>query len=121
VTAVYAGGESSPSNLVTVEIPDPLGVTAVERAATSALLTSAPNPFQPFTTLRYHLAEGYPARITIHDAGGRTVRELDVQGGNGEVVWDGRDSAERKLASGVYFARLRQNGVSVSQRLILIR
>jgi len=68
-----------------------------------------PNPFNPRTTIRYRLADPAAALITIYDSRGRTVAVLNQgEQGAGEhtVVWQGVDSTDRPVASGVYFYRL---------------
>ncbi len=59
-------------------------------------------------------------RLLIFDARGRTVRMIEV-GGNGAAswIWDGRDSAGRKAASGVYFVRY-QNGKTVAAGKVVL-
>jgi hypothetical protein len=49
-----------------------------------------------------------PLRVEIYDLNGRLVRMLEVAGGTpvARIVWDGRDRAGRRLASGRYWARV---------------
>jgi hypothetical protein len=49
-----------------------------------------------------------PLRLEIYDLNGRLVRMLEVAGGTpvARIVWDGRDRAGRRLASGRYWARV---------------
>ncbi|MBD3161575.1 MAG: hypothetical protein GF346_05075, partial [Candidatus Eisenbacteria bacterium] len=49
------------------------------------------------------------ASASIIDAAGRSVRRL-APGGDGRFLWDGRDDAGRRLAAGVYFARIQRPG-----------
>jgi len=102
------------------------GVPAVEPAppATRLRLAAAPNPFHPFTRLRYELAAGGPADLAVHDAAGRCVRVLATgmaEAGRHQLLWDGRDGAGRPLGSGVYFVRLRMPGAEVSEKVSLVR
>jgi hypothetical protein len=91
-------------------------------------IQGAPNPFSPSrmaTVIRYTVSEDAPVRLAVFDVEGRLVRRL----ANGErqvvgtysVAWDGRDDDGRRLAPGVYFARLEQPGASESARLIMLR
>jgi hypothetical protein len=49
-----------------------------------------------------------PLRLEIYDLNGRLVRTLELAGGTpvASVVWDGRNRAGRRLASGRYWARV---------------
>jgi M6 family metalloprotease-like protein len=68
-----------------------------------------PNPFNPTTVISYQLPVGSDEKLVVYDVLGREVATL-VSGattpGRHEVVWDGRDSAGRAVASGIYFTRL---------------
>ena len=83
-----------------------------------------PNPFNPRTTLRYHLPHMSSMALSIYDLRGREVRRL-VSGlqaaGEGTAIWDGRNDAGQEVASGIYFARLSIPGATVSQKLTLVR
>lgn len=64
------------------------------------------------------------ARLDVFDLQGRRVlRLLDgpLAPGERSVVWNGRDGAGRRLASGLYFARLEADGRSATARLLLLR
>jgi len=135
ITAVFPSGESGPTRTARAAILGPVrtgeepGLTVVP---TGARLQGAPNPFAPHTTLRVTLpsrssrAGGDPRRVsvTIHDVGGRRVRSLEARldgTGGGEVRWDGHGADGRPVPAGVYFARMRVDGVEVRERLIRVR
>jgi len=84
-----------------------------------------PNPFNPFTTIRYELPETEDVRLAVYDAAGRLVRVLvdDVSRPAGEfaVHWDGRDTEARDVASGVYFIRLDAGSATRTHRAVLLR
>ncbi|MBN2171136.1 MAG: hypothetical protein JW819_07455 [Candidatus Krumholzibacteriota bacterium] len=101
--------------------------TAVADAAPTRLELRAavPNPFNPGTRLVCAIpARPGPARLGIYDSRGRRVRVL-VEGtlpaGVHGIPWDGRDDAGRRLASGVYFARLSLPGRAETRRLVLLK
>lgn len=92
----------------------------------AVLEAPSPNPFNPQTTLRFHLPSGSrSAELTIHDLSGRVVKRLAVQAGlEGwhEAAWTGRDDAGQRVPSGVYFARLlTDRGAGQVQKLMLIK
>jgi hypothetical protein len=92
--------------------------------AASPLLAASPNPFAPATTVRFTLPEPGRVRLQVFDASGRHVRTLldeSRSAGANAVVWDGRDSAARELANGVYFLRLETAGQETSLRALIAR
>jgi hypothetical protein len=90
-----------------------------------SLLASAPNPFNPSTTIRFEVpSQGGRITLAVYDVNGRLVRSLQdgfVAGGTGTAQWDGRDASGREVASGVYFCRLSAAGVSQTRKLMLLR
>ncbi len=102
------------------------GVSEVPVAATVALelRDNVPNPFNPATDIRFHLATDLEVRLDIHDVSGRLVKKLvagSLAAGEHRVRWDGRDSAGRAAASGTYFARLQGAGLQQVRALTLVR
>ena len=76
-----------------------------ELPKTFDLDTSFPNPFSESTTLRYSLDA--PARVSLRviDPTGRMHRSYPAEfqdPGEHQYVWDGRNDAGQKLASGNY-------------------
>jgi C1A family cysteine protease len=68
-----------------------------------------PNPFNPATTIRYHLPTAGTSRLTVHDINGRLVKVLvnsREEAGSHETVWRGLDARDHAVGSGVYFFRL---------------
>ena len=89
-----------------------------EPAADNGLaLLNAPNPFADATTLRFVTRREGSVALRIVDATGRRVRDRARgrrEAGTHRVAWDGRDGSGRRVAAGVYFARLEtEEGVAV--------
>ncbi|MDH3197391.1 MAG: T9SS type A sorting domain-containing protein, partial [Candidatus Krumholzibacteria bacterium] len=81
-------------------------------------LRAYPNPFGTAATIAFDLPEAMEAEVTVFDAAGRAVRRLEHRGyefGTNRLEWDGRDDAGRRVASGVYFVRVRAEVGSVSR------
>ena len=90
----------------------------------SYLYQNAPNPFNGSTVLRYDLDREQPVKLVIYSLGGQRVVQLvdTVQmPGYYELIWDGRDGNGRRLASGLYLARLLADQVVETRKLLLIR
>jgi hypothetical protein len=83
-----------------------------------------PNPFSDQTTLEYVLPDPGQVRLAVYDVLGRQVRVLvdeNQKAGRHTVPWDGRDESGRRLASGVYLARLVVGGTTKVQKMTFVR
>lgn len=86
---------------------------------TFVLERNHPNPFNPGTRIPFALgAEGH-VRLTVHDALGREVARL--VDGYLEAGRYFRDFDARGLPSGTYIARLRFDGHTQSQTMVLVK
>ena len=100
------------------------GAADVPEAATAYQLSAQPNPFNPATVLHYEIPSGARAvQLTIVDVRGQIVRRLRAGEGPGPqaTVWNGRNEQGLRSASGVYFARLDVDGISVVQKVALVQ
>jgi uncharacterized Ntn-hydrolase superfamily protein len=73
------------------------------------LYPNYPNPFNPSTTIRYHLASAARVTLKIYNALGQEIKTLVRQrqpAGTYAISWDGRDGAGEAVSSGVYIYRL---------------
>jgi len=83
-----------------------------------------PNPFNAATTIRYHLSRETPVTLNIHDAAGRLVRCLVQErqpAGSYEFRWNGRDAADREVASGVYVYELKAGTHTETRKMTLLK
>jgi hypothetical protein len=105
------------STVVTSVGPDPI-------PGAYALLQNMPNPFSGTTTIRYDLPAEADVTISIFDVSGRSVRRLverSMPPGRHQTVWNGRNNAGQKVASGIYFYRMRAPQHQETKRLFLLR
>lgn len=93
-------------------------------AAVAQLRPACPNPFNPRTTLSFHLPATARARLEIYALDGKRIatlldgaRPAGVHG----VTWDGRDRHGRGAPAGIYLACLTVDGLVSRQRLALVR
>ena len=95
----------------------------------SLLLQNYPNPFNPETWIPYQLQESADVVIRIYNAQGRLVRTLDLGGRSAGFYlnrtnagyWDGHNDAGEKVASGIYFYRLRAGNFSATRRMLIVK
>jgi len=76
-------------------------------------LGNHPNPFNPSTTIRFHLPRTADAEVRIYDVGGRVVDTLrggQMPAGANSLTWRGTDTRGAQVVSGVYFYRLFVDG-----------
>ncbi|MFN0149413.1 MAG: FlgD immunoglobulin-like domain containing protein [bacterium] len=104
-----------------------LGATGVAPAAGDAApslaIASSPNPFAGSTILRFSLPESAPAKLVVFDASGRNIATLlDGNASRGEqtFVWHRNDASGRRVAPGVYFARLSTLGRESAAKLVVV-
>lgn len=73
------------------------------------LLANYPNPFNPSTTIDFKIATVGNVKLSIYDLLGREVKVLvnDVKApGYYKVTWNGSDTNNKKVTSGIYFATM---------------
>jgi hypothetical protein len=83
-----------------------------------------PNPFNPVTTISFDLPNQSHVRLTVFDILGRTTRVLWDQvlsPGHHSVEWDGKDSGDDDMASGIYLYRLATDSFTDVKKMALIR
>ncbi len=80
------------------------------------------NPLGRQTRFAFTLDRRADVRLDVHDVQGRLVATLHdgmLEGGLHDVGWDGRSAAGRRVAPGVYFARLSAGAARDSRTLVL--
>jgi hypothetical protein len=121
LSAVDSHGNESPFATL-----GPNGTLAVPDGAAVALYFAppSPSPTRGGATFRFGLPREGAVELALYDEAGRLVRELargDLTAGDHQVKWDGRDSAGRLVADGLYFARLDGAGRALVTKLVEIR
>ncbi len=104
---------------------NPTSVDEGQSASAARLVGNYPNPFNPKTEIRFTLNADMNVNLAVFDLSGRKVRDLitGTNFGPGEhgVTWDGRDDAGEDLASGVYFASLKADGLLLNRKMVLLK
>jgi len=90
------------------------------------LVNCFPNPFNPSMTIRYSVPEGHAGnfQLSIFDMQGKLIRELTNTyhaAGNYRIDWDGLNRQNSPVSSGIYFIRVKGNGISRTEKISLIR
>ena len=87
-------------------------------------VTNYPNPFNPSTTISYSVPTDGEVSLTIYNSRGQLVNTLvskHMNKGNYQVVWQGRDTSGRSVASGLYITRLVTGGKSIINKMLLMK
>ncbi len=133
---VYTGGLAIHNNSIDspIIVPCTLEVVlvGVEEAGrrpglprVHALSQNSPNPMRGGSaTISYQLAAEGDVSLKIYNAAGRLVKSLaagPLEPGYYKETWDGRDSSEKKVPSGVYFCRLSVGSFEASRKMVVLR
>jgi hypothetical protein len=124
--AWVAQGRNPPVAMVTDTISVQVNPTGVGDGpvAKTELFPNSPNPFNPSTTIRYSLAKRQHVRIEVYDvSGARVVTLVDEErpAGVQRVLWNGGDSNDRFVASGVYFIRMTTAERTFVRKAVLLK
>jgi len=88
------------------------------------LSANGPNPFNPATEIEFELPEPQRVVLSIYAVDGRriaTLKHAHMPAGRHSVFWTGRDDAGERVASGVYFCRLRAGAFSQTLKMTLVK
>lgn len=83
-----------------------------------------PNPFNPSTTIEFSLPSISNTTINIYNTLGQVVRTLvndNLSAGDHVIEWDGKNNANNKTASGVYFYQLTTDSFTESKKMLLLK
>ncbi len=81
-----------------------------------------PNPFNPSTRIAFDLPRPMNVRLSVYDIRGHLVKMLvdeNLEAGNQEINWDGRDSRGGHVSSGIYLYRLETPDGMMAGRMTL--
>jgi tetratricopeptide (TPR) repeat protein len=88
------------------------------------LLGNYPNPFNPTTTIRFQMKTDSNVKIEIYNIKGQKVSTIlneNRLAGLNSVVWNGKDSRNASVASGVYFYRIECDGSKKTAKMLLLK
>jgi len=104
------------------------GVWSQQSGSPLAITGITPNPFNPSAVITYELRP-VPTGLAhttlrIYSVDGRVVTTLVdrvMDPGRYTVTWNGRDAADRPVASGVYFCELSYGGEKTTTKMTLLK
>ncbi len=89
-----------------------------------ALLGNFPNPFNPTTSVSYQLPQTAEVEIVVYNTLGERITSLvnAVQtAGTYRVIWNGLNSNNQHVASGVYMYRMRTGSFTCTKKMLLAK
>ena len=123
-----AQGKSAPVVMRRVTVPVSITVDVAEDPGREPLVFSlthgSPNPFRTETSLNYSLPHRERVSIGVYDVRGRLVRTLVDRfqdAGRYVATWNGRDSRDTRMASGIYIVRYQAGSMQLVRRTVLLR
>jgi hypothetical protein len=106
-----------------------LGTTSVKDATAEIpikfdLEQNFPNPFNPETSIKYHLPARTNVTLRIYNALGQEVRTLVnalQDAGVYNANWDGKDNNGRQLTTGLYLIRLDAGDFVMTRKMAMVK
>ncbi len=83
-----------------------------------------PNPFNPTTNISFALPNDEHVKLEVYNIKGQKVKILvneNLKAGEHNVVWNGKNTNNRKVASGVYFYRLTTSKKHLTHKMIMMK
>ncbi len=91
---------------------------------TAHLFQNFPNPFNPVTTIQFSLPHNGEVNLEIFNIRGQKVKSLinqSMDAGTHKILWNGSDSNEHPVGSGIYFYKLRVANFTSVKKMILLK
>jgi hypothetical protein len=89
-----------------------------------SLKQNYPNPFNPHTNIALDMPKAGELSLNIYNARGQLVKQLhhgELPKGQHLFNWNGTDSNNRSVASGVYFYTAQSSEGTVSRKMLLMK
>lgn len=118
------GGDGGAANLYYVRglyVPTAIHDRDDTEIPHTIVLSAYPNPFNASVAISYRFQTGKGGTLEIFNIQGQQVNSFKLNGKEGRINWDARDTMGNKISSGIYFARVSTPQTSETIRLLLIR
>jgi len=110
----------------TTEAPDTFTGNEITDLVPSMPVLNAnyPNPFNPETTISFSLPENTSIELAVYNIKGKKVKTLasgNMDAGDHESIWYGRDDDGKQVSSGVYFYKLKSDRHTTTKKCVLMK
>ncbi len=83
-----------------------------------------PNPFNPTTKISFSIKNNSRVELAVYNINGQKVKTLKkeiMSAGNHSVVWNGKDSNNKDVSSGIYFYKLNTGEETQVRKMVLLK
>ena len=84
-----------------------------------------PNPFNPTTTISFSVTQTSPfVTLEIFNIKGQKVKTLYsgiAEEGKHTLIWDGKDTNDKSVSSGIYFYKLKSDKKELTRKMLLLK
>ena len=105
-------------------VTDSIGIDNYELGIANYKLNNYPNPFNPETTIQFNLIADGKVQLDIYNIKGQKVKQLvndQLSAREHSVVWDGEDSNNKRVSSGIYLYRLQTPTKILTKKMLLLK
>ncbi len=124
VLTVYDGYQWSEPDTVIITVYELMDTGNDIENLTTGLMGNHPNPFASFTQISFSLKQNLSVTIDIYNLKGEKVKNLvsnEFDAGVHTIQWNGKDTNDRQVGSGIYFYRFNAGEYQESQKMIIMR
>lgn len=82
-----------------------------------------PNPFNPSTTILFELNSNLTgnAEISIYNLKVQKIRQYSISNDQSSITWNGTDENNQPISSGIYFYKMKAEGIEQTKKMILLK
>ena len=87
-------------------------------------LKNYPNPFNPTTNIAFEIAESGKTKVEVFNVKGQKIKTLlneNMEIGEHSVIWNGNDSNNKRVSSGIYFYKISINGQQKINKMLMLK
>ena len=88
------------------------------------LYSNYPNPFNPTTTISFSLPNEEDIELVIFNIKGQKVKTLYsgiVEEGKHTMIWNGKNTNNKLVSSGIYFYKLKTNNKELTRKMLMMK
>jgi ligand-binding sensor domain-containing protein len=117
----------SPLRSGILNAPGDIRIVRTQETITPILsrLTNYPNPFNPETTISFEMhSESANGLLEIYNILGQkvtTIYEGSLSKGYHRFIWDGKDSLQRDVGTGIYLINIKVDQLSATRKILLLK
>jgi len=84
-------------------------------------LTNYPNPFNPSTVINFSIPQKGKIDLSIYNIKGQQIRQYSIFNNQSSIFWDGTDTNNQPVGSGIYFYKLKSGDFEKTRKMILLK